>query len=570
MKRIFIASILFLGTLCGVGFFPVPVDAQSAGESIRSMHVDIFVTGEGTLKVEETIVYDFDAYERHGIYRTIPYSYTRDGVKYNIRIDGVAVTDEDGSGYTIDVSRSGGEFTIRIGDPDLYVTGTKTYVIGYSVQRAINFFEDHDELYWNATGTEWSVPIDEASATVYFPSGTDTDGFTHACYTGAYGSDASDCTIDDSFAGSVTFTSDVSFLSYEGMSVVVGFPKNIITKPTAWQNFAFLLQDNWYFAIPIIFFVFMHLLWLKKGRDPKGRRTIVPQYESPYGLRPAELGALWDEKADTKDISAAIVGLAVRGYIKISYLDKKDYEFSKIKSADGNLTSVESKIMNALFGSRSKVTLKSLKNKFYAHLSDIESAMYTAMVDNGFYSKNPRNVKGAYFGVSSVVIIGLIIIASSIGTAAAWVSAIVTAAILFIYSALMPQKTMRGAEAKEEALGFKWFLSVTETERLKFHNAPEKKPEQFEEFLPYAMVFGVEKQWAEQFKDMYIPEPSWYEGAPGTAFSAIYFAGALSSMNNSMKSTFTSRPSSAGSGSSGFGGGGFSGGGFGGGGGGSW
>jgi len=134
----------------------------------------------------------------------------------------------------------------------------------------------------------------------------------------------------------------------------------------------------------------------------------------------------------------------------------------------------------------------------------------------------------------------------------------------------MPKKTIHGAEVKEEVQGFKWFLSVTEEERLKFHNAPEKKPEEFMEFLPYAMVLGVEKEWSAQFKDMFIEAPSWYEGQPGTAFSAIYFGNALSSMNANMGATFTSHPSSAGSGGSGFGGGGFSGGGFGGGGGGSW
>jgi hypothetical protein len=87
------------------------------------------------------------------------------------------------------------------------------------------------------------------------------------------------------------------------------------------------------------------------------------------------------------------------------------------------------------------------------------------------------------------------------------------------------------------------------------------------------MVLGVEKEWADQFKGIYITPPEWYEGHPGTAFGAWYLASALGSMSSDMNSAMVTAPrqgSTAGFGGSGFGGGGSSGGGFGGGGGGSW
>ena len=135
----------------------------------------------------------------------------------------------------------------------------------------------------------------------------------------------------------------------------------------------------------------------------------------------------------------------------------------------------------------------------------------------------------------------------------------------------MPRKTKKGAEAHEKILGFKWFLSVTEKDRLKFHNAPAKSPKEFEEFLPYAMVLGVEKEWAGQFADLYLTPPEWFAGSSSSAFGALYMVNALHAMSANFGSVAVSRPGGgAGSGSSGFGGGGFSGGGFGGGGGGSW
>lgn len=87
--------------------------------------------------------------------------------------------------------------------------------------------------------------------------------------------------------------------------------------------------------------------------------------------------------------------------------------------------------------------------------------------------------------------------------------------------------------------------------------------------MPYAIVLKVEKQWAEQFKDIYKQPPSWYEDPSASTFNTLVFINSLHSFSVSTISTLNSQGSSASSGGSGFSGG-FSGGGFGGGGGGSW
>lgn len=133
----------------------------------------------------------------------------------------------------------------------------------------------------------------------------------------------------------------------------------------------------------------------------------------------------------------------------------------------------------------------------------------------------------------------------------------------------MPAVTKKGAELKENILGFKDFLSVTETDRLKFHNAPEKTPESFEKFLPYAMVLGVEKEWSKQFEGIYNQQPNWYEDSSGRMFNAMILSSIVSDFSSSATAAMSSQPSSAAGGGSGFSGGG-GGGGFGGGGGGSW
>lgn len=551
---------------------PIQANTQSVQEQITNFAVDIVVSEDSTITVTETIRYDFGDYDHHGIYREIPYKYTRQGIKYTTRYEVQSVTDENGSSYKYTESKSDGFIVIKVGDENVFLSGEHIYVITYSVKRAMNYFDDHDEVFWNVTGDGWQIPILNAEATVTLPQTISESELQLACYTGAYGSTETDCISDAGIGGVSTFVTKHSLDSYEGLTVVVGFPKDVVTKPPFSQNVLDFFIDNWYFAIPILVWIYFHRLWLAKGKDPKGRGTIIPQYEAPEGMNAGVMGSLWDEKADMRDISATIVGLAVKGYIKVKDLEKKNYEFKILKELGSDTDTVEREVFQGLFGSKKageSVELKDLKNKFYKKLPDIKKAMYESLVENKYYIENPNKVRTKYVGIGSGVLMLSIFLLpgfSLVGTLAGAASGI----IMLIYGWIMPAKTQHGAEMKELVQGFKWFLSVTEEQRLKFHNAPSKKPEQFEKHLAHAMALGVEKEWAKQFKDMYIEQPSWYEGSSNTAFNAIVFTSIMSDMSSNMNSTMASKPSSAGGGSSGFGGGGFSGGGFGGGGGGSW
>ncbi len=137
------------------------------------------------------------------------------------------------------------------------------------------------------------------------------------------------------------------------------------------------------------------------------------------------------------------------------------------------------------------------------------------------------------------------------------VSTLIAGAVVFFVS----RRTASGFEAKNHLDGFKLFLSVTDKERFDFHNAPEKSPELFMQYLPYAIALGVEEKWAKVFKGITIPQPDWYSGGSVNAFSATALTSELTSFSTSF---------SASSGVSGSSGGGSSGGGGGGGGGGSW
>lgn len=559
-------------------------------EEIRSFDAEIKINADSAISVSEKISYDFGDQQRHGIYRDIPIRYKARGGNYNLRIFDITVTDGNGNPYQFSVSDSDGNKRIKIGDPNLTVSGEKNYVINYVVRRGLNYFPDHDELYWNVNGNEWAVPIDKVTARVSFPENVEKEKIQLECFEGVYGSkqkcDESGVDINVLSGNNVAHFVSGGLQPNEGLTIVVGFPKDVVRKPSVWQNALFFFQDNWVIGLPVAVFLLMFWLWKTKGRDPKGRETIIPQYDVPDKLSPSQVGALIDEKADNKDVSADIVNLAVKGYLKINrlpakikFFGKDDYRLDKLKEADRFLNDIEKKLLQDLFkrGSESgtsgvlkTVKLSDLTNKFHADLADINSKIFKSLVGKGYFLKNPQTVRLIYvaFAILAGVTLFFSTAALQLGAVGA-ISSIISFFIILIFGLFMPVKTKNGVIAKEHIMGLKMYLEVAEKDRIKFHNAPEKNPQIFEEFLPYAMVLGVEKQWAGQFEDIYKNPPDWYSDPSGRAFSVAYFASSVGSFSDSAKNTMASTPSSASSGGSGFSGGG-SGGGFGGGGGGSW
>ena len=165
-------------------------------EHIADFAVQVTVRADGSFGVEERIRWNFEDAQRHGIYREIPIAYERPGsADFHIRVHVDAVTDANGQPWPKKTVESGGYLRIRIGDPSSTVTGVQIYVIRYHVERGILYFPDHQELYWNATGTEWPVPIEHAVAHVALPASTVAAPVDVTCFTGAMGSRERACKI---------------------------------------------------------------------------------------------------------------------------------------------------------------------------------------------------------------------------------------------------------------------------------------------------------------------------------------------------------------------------------------
>lgn len=566
MKKSLLSLILILLTIIiSVGW--VSTAHAQEQEVIQDFAVSIQINQDTSINVEETIVYDFGAQQRHGIYRNIPYKYKARGGNYSLDISDVKVSGDSGRAIEYSTSRSGGYLKLKIGDPNTYVTGQQVYKIYYTVDKAVNFFENHDELYWNITGNEWIVPITKASANVFSPN---VQANRVECFTGSYGSTNSQCSKVIS-GSNVSFETNQSLNEKEGLTIVVGYPKGYFLEPTKQQLLIEKIKDNGILVLPVIVFVFLFWLWKKIGKDPD-MVTVVPQYEAPENFSPAEILFLQGgAQVMTKLYAAQIIYLATKGYLKITRQEKEGWFGGEDFVLDKNIgkraeVEADNKLLGSIFAQGNMVSLSSFKGDRQASQKFLEVfGEYRKNFEKlGYFRKNTRGVGGflAVLGIFSII--GSIMLGIAFENLFLGLAVGASGLLFILFGIIMPARTKEGVEVYAKVLGLKKYIEVAEQDRINFHDAPEKSPEHFQKLLPFAILFGLEKKWAEKFEGMNV-QPDWYTGSPGTVFSAAAFSNSMSNFASAAGSSMVT----AASGGSGFSGG-RSGGGGGGGGGGSW
>jgi uncharacterized membrane protein len=553
---------------CVILLFLCFIPSHVKAEQINDFSATYAIQKEGTVQVEERIQYDFGTADRHGIYRTIPLTKTNtDGQKFRLSLSDVQVVDQNGKPYGMTKTENDDTVTLRIGDANTTITGVHVYRLLYSISGALTYFSDHDELYWNVTGNEWSVPINQVRSTVTFPQMLAASDVKLTCYTGVSGSTSQSC--NTSFQNNTATITAASLGSDEGLTVVVSFPKNIVA--TLEPELVVVKQPNlikkiigtvvtvcvvlaillWYLGLPV--WIIIH--WLRHGRDPKPTIGVAsawfeaPKTQKGRLLTPGEAGTLIDEKVDMKEITATIVDLARRGYMKIVEKKKNDFYLTKLKefSADKTLQSHELTLLAGLFSKKDEVRIKDAD--LISAVTTMTSNLYTAVVTEKYFDRNPNTTRIIFYVIAGVAL---------------FTGNFFLAVVAFIFGRVMPKKTQLGTDAAAVAKSLKNFLSSQE----KWLAGIAQNQLMFEKLLPYAVAFGVEKIWADRFKDIAMKNPAWYQGYGNYTFTSLYLMNAIASTHSNVVSAATPTRSSSGF-SSGFSGG-SSGGGGGGGGGGSW
>ncbi|MFA5021858.1 MAG: DUF2207 domain-containing protein [Patescibacteria group bacterium] len=576
-------TIIFLTALISLFFaLPILTLAQNQNqEEILSFDSQITVNTDSSLLVKETIQVNCLNQEiKHGIYRDFPTIYTNNNLRTKSKVGfKILSIKRDGQIENYHTESLNNGVRIYIGNSDTVLApGIYTYEINYWTNRQLGYFTDHDELYWNVTGNGWAFPIDKATATVILPTGISADQIKLSGYTGPQGSQDINFTAEMKNNQPV-FTTTQALGTYEGLTIVVGFPKGFVSEPTQLQKIIYILKDNAYLIVGliglIVLIIYYLKIWSKIGRDPK-KGTIIPEYEPPTGMSPAEMRFLQKMKFDNKAFVATIIQMAIKGLVLIKQekaIFGSKYLLVKSQKNAKTTTPEEQEILGALFSSSAEEI--ELKNKNYEEFQAAKKALTLSLknkIENKLFKLNTKHF---FIGIG-ISAITILLIFSLNGSPEFPVLAIPIIILLVIINSLflwlLKAPTKEGRKILDQIEGFKWFLSVTEKDRMNFHNPPNKTPELFEKYLPYALALGVENKWAEQFNNVFEKlqqagtpyVPAWYIG---THFNALNITGFTHSLGSSFGSAISSAATAPGS-SSGFGGG--SGGGGGGGGGGGW
>ena len=614
--------------------------AQAAGgERILSFAADYNLATDGSMGVTETLVWQFGPGEHHGIKRNIT---VRQGVssppgKYRLyEMSDVEVSSPTGANSEVYVSDLGADEVIRIGSPTQPFQGEQqqTYVLKYRLAHVANGFPDHAELYWNVTGGRFDVPVDSVKVSVHGPAAV-----TNAlCFKGADRS-AAPCAAS---AGQIATYSATGLGPREQVTIVASFPASAITdtapdlrdgdtgfsgaepgssvSPSVAKALS-LVGYGGGLAFPVLAAALMGTLVWKRGRDEQyagltpgltpvegapGPVThgqegpVAVQFAPPKGVRPGLVGTIIDEEANTIDVSATVVDLAVRGYLTIEEVEsgglfkRADWQLTKLvpPAQAEPLLPYEETLFAGIFAESNPVLLSGLKNKFHTTLTTAQSQMYAEVTRMGWFRKSPEKARrgwtalgmlvmgaglasGWFLGIQSSQIdqVGGVTFVIPSGIVLA-VGLLLAGGIIYLLGKRMAAKTAAGSAVLAQSLGFKQYLVTAEARQIRFEEAQDI----FSRYLPFAIVFGVADRWAGTFSEVAeaataagqsIGMPGWYIFAGGGGFGNFGgIASGMDSFSTMASGTFTSTPGS--SGGSGFGGGGFSGGGGGGGGGGSW
>ncbi len=584
--KIFMKTFLLIAGMSAFSVVSLP------REVINSFHSDIVVHQDATMTVTETIHYtNTNISGSHGIMRDFPTRYKdRWGNRVHVAFTVKQVL-RDGSEVPYRVVHHANGKRVYIGDPNRFILpGTYAYTIVYMTSRQLGFFESHDELYWNVTGFGWSVPILHASAQVILPSGVPQQTIEAEGYTGAYGSrQQHDVIAQVESNGKSIFNTTKPLMPHEGLTIVVSWPKGFVQAPTwftYWQN---VLYDNrgllilvvGFLALSVFYFVYF-MRW--RTRQRRLKTTIIPRFYPPRDLLPSELFFVYYKRFKTKAFAAELVAMAVKGMMRITRPNDIWYVLNNNKDyvALSTDNEVHESLHRILFAGRDTLMVEASKhhiiNRAVSFLEEQVSKSYERYIDRNTGIK----AIGIIFSIFVVVLALLVAVDEEIGSGAlalfdsrfAFVLCISFVVINVLFSYLLNGYTKDGMTLYEEIEGFKMFLGTTEAERLAVVGTPPNKtPELYETYLPYAMVLGVEHRWSAQFAPMFARleqeghryTPTWYPGY----YPTMFFNSFSTSLHHSLPSAISSSSNPPGS-SSGRGGGGFSGGGGGGGGGGSW
>lgn len=577
------AAALGLGVATAVGLVATasPAAASDADDVIREYAMSIDLDDTGVAHVTLDLLVDFGSTPNHGPYLQWVVQERYDDVLdrvYRFRHVRVSSQTAPAGVQTQEVVGDGVTSTAYlVGDEDETVVGEHRYHVTFDVEGWVSSASfawpdgplENDELYLDVI-SGWQVPIEDVSVVVTGPD-RPLDAVCHA-----------DGACLASLDGGGARITAARVVRGDGLTIAVAWPAGTfggvepvlqerwsfsrafaVTPATGgaallvaaggglvlWRRFRRTAQDEAY-------------LGLTPGLTPApgqeaatGRRRRTPvavQFQPPAGLLPGQVGTLVDQRADVRDVTATLIDLAVREYLRIVHLPDEpagpDWRLDRSTKPDLTLRSYERTLLHQVFAGQGvySVRLSDLRTTFAAALADVRGLLYEEVVDLGWFRGSPPKARQSWAlgGVAllGAGVLGTALLAMLTNWALVGLPAVVLGVVVLALTPLAPVRTAEGSAVLAQARGFRHYLATAEAEQLRF----EEGEDVFSRYLPYAVAFGLTERWAGLFSRLAaqgqdLPEPAWFAGANAAAAS---FWLAADSLGRDLKE-FTSAASSA-------------------------
>ena len=580
MKR-FILGILIVGSLL-VGSGQAAFASQADNFTITKFDAEYSLgrdsENRSTLAATWRITAQFPPNQNRGIAPIFVKKYDNHPTNFSLQ----SVT--DGQGISLEHAWNGDE--LRIGKKDVYVQGEKTYVIKFTQRDVTKHYDNtgRDEFYWDVIGNEWRVPMQNVRVSVKFDESLQAARAGEAfCYVGAHGS-TKRCNISGDKGEIVTNVSRLN--RREGITTAIGFNSGTFTgyQETLSEKLIKIWATVQTIAssLAVILMLLLSLRYRRLFGRYRELKPIPPEYLPPkqasvmtsaYILKNYEVLAV---KGSAK--VAQLLDLAVRHYIKLyevkkaSFLRSAQYEIEIVKDLT-ELRTEESEVIRDMFGSSmpkpgQRLNLKKLQNNlsYAARTRDDDTNLKNlARGKYGLCEQKPVNKQIVQKWALWVGVIGVLLLSPML---------LIVAGIVFALS-FGWSLTDEGLVLRRYLAGLKMYIGVAEAERLQMLQSPEgaekvkvdasdekQLVKLYERVLPYAVLFGQEKEWSKQLGKYYEQvgeQPDWYIGQG--AFNAAAFAAGMNSLSSVASSASDYSSASGGSTGGGFAGGGGGGGG---------
>ncbi|WP_137842969.1 DUF2207 domain-containing protein [Microbacterium sp. 2FI] len=538
--------------------------------------------GTSTLRVVETFVAIFPEFDQNrGMRRSIPDSY----LGAPLHPDLVSITDAEGRPREAETESEDGYYsmTSRAGD---FVHGRQVYVFTYTLENVTRYFSDVgvDEFYWNVNGTEWRQPFGRVTARLTLsPELEAARTGDQACYVGYAGSTET-CEIGTDAEAVVAGAANLD--PFETMTIAVGFERETFA---AFDSSYLASPWGWLQGLAAVglggAIVFAGVTRRRRLRDEPGRPTIIAEYTPPRAVDALESAMLRGLPA--KAIPAEVLEQAIVGSLRIEEGDRRLFGGAKLKAvlvdpsrADGDgLMLLEGLFPMGVPGEEFEFGRSD--TRFSSAAQKILKAANQELVNRGLRRPVAASVRVwpialAAIAAALVVVFGFAALENLVNPLVPIVLIVASGLGVFVAAGMVARMplTAAGAEVRDHLEGLKVFIEWAEADRIRMLqspagaervpidvNDPRQKLKLYETLLPYAVVFGQEKEWAKELAVLYGAgnSPSWYYGTAG--FDASSFSSGISTLSASTASSSSTSGGSSGGGSAGGGGGGGGGGG---------